>query len=219
MKKRLVRIWFIFVILLALLICNSAIADTPFQGKTIVLDAGHGGKDPGTMFQDIYEKDINLAIVLALNEELTNMGAKVILTRNGDYDLSKPNATWRKKSDFDNRIKIINNKENNLYLSIHLNYLDDKKYYGPQVFYNKSNELNKDIALKLQKFLNDNLKTNREVKLIPNRTYMYDKLTIPGVLIECGFLSNANERDLLITSDYQKKLANIIANSLKEINF
>lgn len=219
MKKSLVKIWFILVILLALLISNTAIADTPLQGKSIVLDAGHGGIDPGTIYQNIYEKDINLAIVLALKEELINMGANVILTRSGDYDLSKPNAKWRKKSDFDNRIKIINNKKNNLYISIHMNYLEDKKYFGPQVFYNQVSELNKDIALKLQTFLNSNLNTDREIKLIPNRTYMYDKLTIPGILIECGFLSNAKERNMLISTEYQKKLAKIIADGLKDIIF
>lgn len=219
MKKSLVKIWFILVILLALLISNTAIADTPLQGKSIVLDAGHGGIDPGTIYQNIYEKDINLAIVLALKEELINMGANVILTRSGDYDLSKPNAKWRKKSDFDNRIKIINNKKNNLYISIHMNYLEDKKYFGPQVFYNQVSELNKGIALKLQTFLNSNLNTDREIKLIPNRTYMYDKLTIPGILIECGFLSNAKERNMLISTEYQKKLAKIIADGLKDIIF
>lgn len=219
MKKSLVKIWFILVILLALLISNTAIADTPLQGKSIVLDAGHGGIDPGTIYQNIYEKDINLAIVLALKEELINMGANVILTRSGDYDLSKPNAKWRKKSDFDNRIKIINNKKNNLYISIHMNYLEDKKYFGPQVFYNQVSELNKDIALKLQTFLNSNLNTDREIKLIPNRTYMYDKLTIPGILIECGFLSNAKERNMLISTEYQKKIAKIIADGLKDITF
>ena len=171
------------------------------------------------MDKNIYEKDINLAISLALKEELTNQGAKVILTRSGDYDLAKPNAVWRKKSDFDNRINIINNSNTSLYLSIHLNYLEDKRYYGPQVFYNKKNSLNKDIALKLQEYLNKELKTNREVKLIPSRTYMYAKLKAPGVLIECGFLSNAQEKSLLVQEDYQKKLAKIIVEGLKEINF
>ena len=186
------RYWFklsvILLILLSLIIVSKTLAKLPLEGKTIVLDAGHGGLDPGTMYQNIYEKDINLAIVLALENELKELGAKVILTRSGDYDLAKPKAKWRKKSDFDNRINLINNSNADLYLSIHLNYLENKKYYGPQVFYNEKEAINKDIALKLQEFLNQELKTDREVKLIPNRTYMYDKLTIPGVLIECGFL-------------------------------
>ena len=67
--------------------------------------------------------------------------------------------------------------------------------------------------------MNKELKTNREVKLIPSRTYMYAKLKAPGVLIECGFLSNAQEKSLLIQTDYQKKLAKIIVEGLKEINF
>ena len=137
------------------------------------------------------------------------MGATVILTRDGNYDLSTPNARWRKKSDFDNRINLINNSKANLYISIHLNYLTDTKYYGPQVFYN--NEENKKIASSIQEILNKELKNDREIKKIPNRTYMYSKLTIPGVLIECGFLSNYSEREKLITKEYQETLAKTIA--------
>jgi N-acetylmuramoyl-L-alanine amidase len=125
----------------------------------------------------------------------------------------------RKKSDFDNRIKIINESKADYYLSIHLNYLEDTKYYGPQVFYNNNQKNNENIAIQLQNDLNQELHTNREVKLIPAKTYMYSRLNIPGVLIECGFLSNTYERELLITEDYQKKLAQIIASSLGSLKF
>ena len=168
----------------------------------------HGGADPGTISNKIYEKDLNLAISKFLEIELTKVGATTILTRDGDYDLSTPNTKWRKKSDFDNRIKLINNSKADLYLSIHLNYLEDSSYSGPQVFYN--NETNKEIALVIQETLNKNLKTNREIKKIPTKTYMYSKLKIPGVLIECGFLSNYSEKEKLISPEYQEKLAVII---------
>lgn len=166
------------------------------------------------MYQDIYEKDINLAISLKLEKELIRLGASVILIRNGDYDLSKPNAYMRKKSDFDNRIKIINQKNVDYYFSIHLNYLLDSRYYGPQVFYNTKKENNKKIAEQIQDSLNEELKTSREVKKIPSKTYMYGKLTTDGVLIECGFLSNAYERNLLVKESYQKKFAKILANAI-----
>ncbi|MDE6284240.1 MAG: N-acetylmuramoyl-L-alanine amidase [Bacilli bacterium] len=163
------------------------------------------------MYKEIYEKDINLKIVLFLEEELSKLGAGVLLIRDGDYDLSHGETDHRKKTDFDNRIKLINNSEADMYLSIHLNFLTNSAYYGAQVFYNKNNEK---IAKKIQSYLNNNLETDREIKIIPPTTYMYDKLKTPGVLIECGFLSNYKERSLLITEEYQKKLARVIAESL-----
>lgn len=177
-------------------------ASLPLLGKIIVIDPGHGGKDPGTIYGDIYEKDLNLQISMELEKELSKFGAIVLLTREGDYDLSSANSIWRKKSDFDNRIKYINESKANFYLSIHLNYLDDSKYSGIQVFGTKDNML---IAKNFQENLNKKLKSRRNAKLIPQSTYMYSKLQPKGLLIECGFLSNSKERNMLITSEYQKK--------------
>lgn len=172
---------------------------------------GHGGKDPGTVYKDIYEKDINLSISLYLEEYLSEYGATVVLTRDSDNDLSYGETNHRKKTDFDNRIKIINNEYTDMYLSIHLNYLSNKKYYGAQVFYNKDNE---NLAKSIQEYLNNNLATDREIKEIPSSTYMYKKLEKRGVLIECGFLSNSSERSKLITEEYQRKVAKVIAEAI-----
>lgn len=141
------------------------------------------------------------------------MGAVVFLTRDGDYDLSSPNVTFRKKSDFDNRIKLINESSASLYVSIHLNYLSDTKYSGPQVFYNNDNKL---LAETIQNIMNNDLNGDRLVKKIPSDTYMYSKLKVSGVLIECGFLSNTKERELLLTEDYQRKIAKSITKGILE---
>ena len=183
----------------------------PLTGKVIVVDAGHGKEDPGTSYGSIYEKDINLAISLYLEKELGSLGAEVILTRDGDYDLSSPNVTFRKKSDFDNRIKLINESNADLYISIHLNYLSDGSYYGPQVFYTKENE---GLAKVVQESMNTKLNGDRLIKKMPTDTYMYNKLKVSGVLIECGFLSNYKERSLLHTNEYQIKVARSIANGI-----
>lgn len=213
--KTKIKILILIILLLSALFINTKVnALMPLSGKIIVIDPGHGGKDPGTISNTTYESDINLAISKALEIELSKTGATVILTRDDDYDLSNPNARWRKKSDFDNRINLINNSNANLYLSIHLNYLTNSAYYGPQVFYDKEENLN--LALTIQKILNTNLNTNREIKKIPNETYMYDKLTIPGVLIECGFLSNPEEKNKLTTEEYQQKLASLIKDAIIE---
>lgn len=204
--KKLIKIGSIIILLvIAVFINNEVKAMLPLSGKIIVVDAGHGGKDPGTISNKVYEKDINLAISKFLEIELSKVGASVILTRDGDYDLSSPNAKWRKKSDFDNRINLINNSKADMYLSIHLNYLTDSRYDGAQVFYNS--DINKDIALVIQEILNKELSNDREIKKIPSRTYMYDKLNVPGVLIECGFLSNNQEKEKLLKADYQQKIA------------
>ena len=178
--------------------------DSKLVGKVIVLDAGHGGKDKVTSVNRAYESDINLALVLKLKNELSKHGVDVILTRDGDYDLSSPNAFRRKKSDFDNRINLINNSGAHLYLSIHINYLNDTRYYGAQVFYTDGNEM---LAKSIQECLDSPLSE----KKLGNTIYMYKKLSVPGVLIECGFLSNASDETKLRNPEYQKKLCSVIA--------
>lgn len=211
MKKYLCVVFLFVFIMIFSLTSIQVSAFLPLTGKIIVVDPGHGGKDPGTSYKNILEKDINLKISLYLEKELSKRGASVILTRDGDYDLSSANAIWRKKSDFDNRIKLINGSNANMYLSIHLNYLDDARYFGGQVFYDKANKL---LAQTIQDEFNVQLKGNREIKPMPKRLYMYNKLNAPGVLIECGFLSNYNERNLLNSKKYQRKVASVIATAI-----
>ena len=214
MKKYCLKLLIIFILLTLILSFPYAKASLPLFGKTITIDIGHGGKDPGTVVNNILEKDINLKIGKYLEKELIKKGANVILTRNGDYDLSSPNSYRRKKSDFDNRIKIINNSSASMYVSIHLNYLEQASYYGPQVFYNNITNNNKKIANNMQNILNKKLKTNRKVNLIPDDTYMYSRLNVPGVLVECGFLSNYNEKTKLMSKEYQQKIAKYISEGI-----
>ena len=135
----------------------------------------------------------------------------VILTRDDDYDLSSPDVNRRKKSDFDNRINLINSSKADIYLSIHMNYLNDAKYYGAQVFYTDGND---DLARVMQQSFKDNLKSPREEKKLSEGIYMYKKLKVPGVLIECGFLSNEKERGLLVQDEYQNRIVKTIVDGL-----
>ena len=201
----------LFILSLCFLLSLTCVrASLPLTGKTIILDIGHGGDDPGTSYQNILEKDLNLAIGLELEKELSRNGASVILTREGDYDLSSPNAHRRKKSDFDNRIDLINKSKANVYLSIHINYLEDTSYYGGQIFY--YGEENKKLAEFLQSEFNT-ISYPRSIKTMPN-IYMYRRLKIPGVLVECGFISNKKEREKLITPAYQKEIAKVLTQGL-----
>jgi N-acetylmuramoyl-L-alanine amidase len=187
--------------------------DFPLLNKIIIIDPGHGGLDSGGVVGNIYEKQINLSISKELAKILESNGATVILTRTGDYDLSKPNALYRKKSDFDNRILLINESNANMYLSIHLNMYTNSFYKGPQVFYSLQNPKNKILAEEIQKALNQFSSSNRKSKPIKN-VYMYDKLLIPGVLIECGFMSNKIELNNLQNKQYQKNLVKAISDTI-----
>lgn len=206
------------LLLFIMLVCifdkvDAFIKEVPLVGRVIYLDAGHGGKDPGAYYKDIYEEDINLSITLKLREKLEKMGAVVYLTRTDDYDLSNPNSSLRKRSDLGNRAKMINKSDAEIYLSIHLNSSTNSNWKGAQVFYDDINKNNENIAKLFQEEFNKNLSSDREIKKISN-LYMYKNITKPGVLLEVGFISNASDRYLLKKDDYQDKISNVIANTL-----
>lgn len=188
----------------------------PLFGRFIILDPGHGNLDPGSIYKDKYEKDYNLDFSLCLKQKLENLGATVMLTRNGDYDLSNPSSASRKRTDFNNRIKLINDNNPDMYLSLHLNSINDSSYYGSQVFFSKVNPQNESIAKILQNNLNKFLGTKKDYKKIGNDKYMFSKIRIKGVLIEYGFISSYKDRKNLESSTYKENLSTIIASSIIE---
>ncbi len=211
MKNKLFFLLIFFVSLYTIAIVRAN--NLPLLGKVIYLDPGHGGKDPGAVWDNIYESDINLEISLQIQEELEKNGAIVYLTRYGDYDLSANYAELRKRSDLSRRANIINRSQADVYLSIHLNSDISTTWKGAQVFYNTINEKNEILAKIMQEQLKKDLNSNREYKKL-NDHYLYNRVKIPGVLIEVGFISNPNERYLLRQENYQKKVAVTIKNGL-----
>ncbi len=185
---------------------NAYVNDFPLLGKTIYLDAGHGGKDPGAIYDNVYEKDINLDIVKKLQFELEKMGAVVLLTRDDDYDLASIDAKKRKQSDLLKRANLINESKCDMYISIHLNAYSSTKWSGLQIFYDDINPNNKILAEIMNETLKSNLKTVREIKR-ENGYFMYHKINVPGILIESGFITNSNDRYKLKDSNYQTILA------------
>lgn len=185
----------------------------PLLGKVIYIDPGHGGTDPGALYNDLYEADLNLQISLKLEAELEKNGAIVYLTRYGDYDLAVKNAINRKRSDLSRRANIINASNADIYLSIHLNSDISSTWQGAQAFYDTVNEKNEIIAKIMQEQFKKDLKTKREYKQI-NDHYLYQRVKIPGVLLEVGFISNPNERYLLKQESYQEKIATSIKDGL-----
>lgn len=209
----------LFIFLLIILIfskVNADILNKPLEGKKIYLDAGHGGKDPGAYYKDIYEKDLNLKITLKLKDKIESLGGIVYLTRDGDYDLSKKNVRLRKRSDLESRAKMINESDADIYLSIHLNSSTHTSWKGAQVFYDDINNKNKDIANIFQEGFDKYLNSDKKIKEI-STLYMYKRINIKGVLLELGFLSNPNERYLLMDDSYQNKIVDTLTNSLIQI--
>lgn len=209
LKKHLLILIFIFVFCVFYKV-DAKINYLPLLGKVIYIDPGHGGRDPGAIYKDIYESPINLEISKVLMGKLEKLGAIVYITRTGEYDLSDPNAWNKKHSDLQNRVNLIENSRADLYLSIHLNADTSNKWKGAQVFYDDVNNKNKMLAETLQKSFKKNLSSNRTVKEI-STYYMYRRIkNVPGVLVEAGFLTNQNERYLLRQNSYQNKVCDAI---------
>lgn len=220
MRKYKYIIISVAVIITSLLILKvrNASADVmeymPVANKIIVLDAGHGGIDPGAMNKDntILEKDVNLEITKKLRDLLESSGATVIMTREKDVSLYQEdgNKTIRQKynENLKNRKKIIDQSNADVFISIHLNAFEQSKYSGAQTFYPKGKDDGKELA----QFIQDELKrvvdkeNNRKIKPRDD-IYLLKNTNMPSVLIECGFLSNEKESQLLADSKYQDKIA------------
>lgn len=190
----------------------------PFsQRQTVVLDAGHGGVDGGTTsVTGIPESQINLEITQRLDDLLHLMGVHTIMIREDDRSIHTEGSTIaaKKISDLKQRVKITNETERGLLVSIHQNYYSDGRYSGAQVFY-PNTPGSEEIAKKLQASLIKNLnrQSNRQAKQVSG-VYLMEHIQTTGILVECGFLSNPTEEALLRSAEYQKKLCCVIASEL-----
>lgn len=172
----------------------------------------HGGFDGGAVASDgTVEKDINLKITLAVAKFLRQSGFNVVLTRENDVstdDVETEKISTRKKSDLKNRLNLMKDYKDAVFVSIHLNKFTTSAANGSQVFYSRSEEskrlgdcIQKSIVAKLQP---ENTRVN---KLATSSTYLLYNATVPSVLVECGFLSNKAELEKLKDKDYQNKMA------------
>ncbi len=177
--------------------------------KVIYIDPGHGGFDGGALVDGIKEADLNLAIALHLKDILVNNGYEVLLTREDDVDLSTE-STNKKRSDIHNRVDMINDSDAILYISIHQNTYTNPIYNGAQCFYNKYCGLSQMLAYNIQSSIINSLNNTTRVAKSIDGIYLVDNVSIPGVLVECGFMSNSEEFNLLQSSDYQYQFANSI---------
>lgn len=195
----------------------AAAPQTVYEERPVyVLDAGHGGADGGAVSQSgVAESEINLGIVLRMRELFALLGWETVLTRADAHSLADdPSATLRQQkiSDTQNRVERINSVENGRLISIHQNALaGHPSVHGAQVFY-RDDPVGASLAEDLQKALNRtvNVDNGKNIKPISDDVYLMSHVTCPAVLVECGFLSNEEEAELLQDEDYQTLLALIL---------
>ncbi len=180
----------------------------------VVLDAGHGGRDPGKVGAgEIYEKDINLAIVRKLKPLLEEQGVSVILTREGDEGLYQETDSNKKKADLNERCRIIEESGADFVVSIHQNSYNDASVKGSQVFFYKGSEQSRKLAEELQRELNQ--VTGKEKAATANSSYyMLLHVSCPIVIAECGFLSNPEEAGKLAQEEYQQQMAEALSRGI-----
>lgn len=180
-------------------------------GKIIVIDPGHGGPDPGAVgASGVLEKEVVLEISMVLRDLLNRAGARAILTRDSDVDLSEqpPDSPLqlRKKDDLEHRISIANDIQADVFVSIHANKFPSPIWYGAQTFYHAPSPEGKRLALALQEQLVRLTDTEREINSNINQ-YVLRNARVPAATVEVGFLSHPGEEALLDDPKYQKRIA------------
>lgn len=186
--------------------------------KTVVIDAGHGARDPGKIgTNDLQEKDVNLAVALKVQKQLEKEGVNVVMTRTDDSALYSEGTTNKKVEDMQKRREIIDGSKADCAVSIHQNSYSEESVKGAQVFYYQHSKEAKGLAEIVQQSLVDTLDKENSREAKGNVTYFLLKKTeTPLVIVECGFLSNREESRLLGTEEYQDKIADAVCAGIIE---
>jgi len=214
-KKYIYFTLIIFIVLIILKCGRNKIQPAfylPITNRIVAIDAGHGGIDPGAVGkQGIKEDDINLAIALKLQRFIEQSGGIAVLTREdkeGLYTEKSRTVKEKKTEDLKKRKEIVESSNADIFLTIHLNSFPQSKYYGAQTFYKKGCEKSRKLANIIQEELKNVLdKENNRMPQTRDDVFLLREVTIPSVLVECGFLSNRNEEILLNDEKYQEKIA------------
>lgn len=218
------------ICLIAAAICSGAltppaaidtITDVP-KYSVVIIDAGHGGEDGGASSKSgIVEKDINLELAKTLKEKLEAQGVKVIMTRDEDrllYDRNTDFKGRKKRLDMAARLNIIQNTENCIFVSLHMNSFSDARYSGLQVWYSDNNPDSRELADIIQNNIKSKLQpnNNRMTKSAGTSIYLLEQSSCPSVLVECGFLSNIEEAERFKDSVYKNSLCSHLCDSIIE---
>lgn len=188
-------------------------SDHRLAGYIVTIDPGHGGYDNGASVGNTKEDELNLKISLALQKELESRGATVYLTRIDDQDMTQRNHHYSKQDDMYLRAQKIDEHQPDCFVSIHLNASSNSSAWGSQVFYYHRSEAGKDFAQIVHNAMKPVTGTTKKIQSAD--FYVLRCTQTVGVLIECGFISNPNERGQLRSSQYHQKLATAISDGIE----
>ncbi len=219
--KKYFCVIFLFLILLASILTSDQsvkvmknIFDSEEDGEKekqyiIVIDPGHGGRDPGKVgINNALEKDINLKIALKLKSLLEQNDIKIIMTREEDIGLYSETDSNKKNADLNARVELIKTSEADMAISIHQNSFGEEYVKGAQVFYHAQSAKGKRLAEIMQAQIIETIADGNHRKIKSNDNYyMLKKTECPFVIVECGYMSNNIEASLLINDEYQEKMA------------
>ncbi len=188
------------------------------EKKTVVVDPGHGGMDPGKIgINDVEEKEINLEISLMLRDKLEKQGIQVVMTRETDQGLYDEDSSNKKVQDLQRRVELIHEEQPVCVVSIHQNSYPDASVKGAQVFYYEDSTEGKKLAEELQNALIAQVDPENHRQAKGNTTYyLLERTDVPLVICECGFLSNPEEAELLTDQAYQETLTDAIVSGILE---
>ena len=188
--------------------------------RTVIVDAGHGGFDGGAVAADgTVEKVVNLAIAKRLCAVLDCAGLQTVMTRSGDDSIHDPSCTGireQKISDIRNRLRIMEETPDSVFVSIHQNHFSQSKYHGTQVFYSACDVRSEPLAQFIQSAVVSALQPDntRRIKQSGTEIYLLYHAVRPAVMVECGFLSNPAETEKLKTDQYQTQMALAVAQGI-----
>lgn len=219
--KKIMKI--VSIMMLSFLVLNISFLNVNAEenNKVIVIDPGHGGIDGGAKSENgVIEKDINLSISLKTKAALESKGYKVIMTRSEDVGLYTEGKKVREKKieDLGNRVKIKKENKCDAFISIHQNMFPQKNCKGAQVWSANNEPSQKLGRIIQQKFKEEVDQNNKREEKVAKKEYkiLNDGYEGASVIVECGFLSNPEECELLGKEDYQNKIANTLANAIDE---
>lgn len=189
------------------------------EQRGMIIDPGHGGKDGGAVsVTGTAEKELNLSVSETLEAIMTALGYRVIMTRTTDTELSSERGGSRKMQDLLGRLEISERNPGIPFVSIHMNRFGNEKYSGLQVYYSGNCAKSKTVANGVQSAVKKLIQpeNTRETKRATSAILLLDRIKSPGILIECGFISNRTEADLLERQDYRRKLCLAVASALAD---
>ena len=181
---------------------------------TVIIDAGHGGRDGGAVADDgTQEKVLNLSVAKKLADMLLLSDVHVVMTRSEDVELALPTSDHKKRDDLNARLAMTEAYENAILVSIHMNKFPQAQYSGLQVYYSTGAPESRTVAGVIRNYTKQYLQpqNEREIKAATSSIYLLHRCDIPAVMVECGFLSNEEELSHLKDETYRRQLALVIA--------